>query len=229
MLSSPGNGKLRSDRSGPMFHDLHAHAAGDGQIAWNANAVVADGQRRPFSGALQGDEHLSGLAMFHGIVHGFLCDAKQVGRSILIFDEHRIIAPERAMNVKKLGDGLGQPRECFHQSFALGFDRVKPVGEIARFMDARVEQVANLFCILCIRVLSGGQSAVKQAAHHRRPREVLAESVVQFLGDKLFFALADSKQLFLQLFALTTGASRDDAVGEIARQLFKQFDPGWDE
>ena len=122
-----------------MFHDLHSHAAESGQIARDTDAVVPDRQDNSVTVVRQTDKHFVCFAMLHRVVCGLLRDAKQVGRSRLVIDEHGIIATEGASHVEELDNRLGQARECLHQAVALGTDRMKPVGEVSRFKDAGAE------------------------------------------------------------------------------------------
>lgn len=183
--------KRGADGGRTVIHDLHPHASGERQIQWDADPIVPNGEGDAFGTALQSNQYAARLAMLPGVIQGFLGDPKEVGGDGRTFDLHRLSATEGAAHLEEIGGRFCILRERFHQAIALGFNRVQAVGEIARFKDARVEQLANLFCMVCCRVSSGDKLAVEQACHHRRSRKVLAESVVQLLADELLVTLTD--------------------------------------
>jgi hypothetical protein len=55
-------------------------------MARRRGIVIPDGQIHSFTAVFQSDDYLTGLAVLHRVVHGFLHDAKQVG-------PHRSIPP----------------------------------------------------------------------------------------------------------------------------------------
>lgn len=75
-----------------MVHDLPAHPVRCGEIAWNADPVVANRQGDSFRAALQIDAYFCRLSMLYCVVQGLLRDTKEVGCDGLVLDEHGAFA-----------------------------------------------------------------------------------------------------------------------------------------
>ena len=177
---------------GAMLHDLYPDPMRGTRVAWNADAVVPNGKPGSLAGATKGNEDAGGIPVLDGVIYSFLSNPKEVGCDNLAFDDYRLTASKRAVDLEESGGCFCILQKRLGKALTAKFDRVKSVRKVARFFDSLVKQVADFLGLGCFGSPGFRKSARKQVPHDCRAGEVLAKTVVEFLSDQLFFAFADA-------------------------------------
>jgi hypothetical protein len=71
-------------------------------------------------------------------------------------------------------------------------------------------------------VIVFGQAPVERAGEEAGAEELLAEAIVEVLGDAALLALADEEELALEPLALGACAEGNEAVGDVSGEVLEE-------
>src|SRR6266542_2846033 len=202
-----------ADFAGAIIHDTQAHALVRLDLFGEFDAVVGDQEAMAFAHRPEGDENLFRLAVFDGVVDGFLGDAIEVGGGGVVVNEDGLIASEPAIDLENSPDIGGQLLQGGHQAVGVEFDGGKATREAAGMGDGFADVAGDFACAFGLDFGFGGQILLEDLAHEFNAGESLAQAVVQVLADALLFTIADFEDFLFEAFAFgDIDAGSDDEL-----------------